>query len=543
MEKLWWALMVFCAGIVGVCLFVAGYSQVRFKGKSRWMREFCLAVAIILAFLATAFYGRAEERKNGETEERTTTNEPRTTIDEARIKELIRQLGADDWQTRETATKELIKIGKPIEPPLYEALQSKDPEIRLRAQMIWDAIHALPKLQAIWQELTATRTQIDAAKYEQKINQLIDQIQNEKNLSEAVKLSLKALASIRLSHVNRSFSGAECYKMTLEGTKRMDTLQDLEQQYRLIEDMAKQGKINQETLNKVKTAIRGNYEALTDMAGLSPEEKDRLIDLVISLCGVEPPEPSLLSQVPKLEDTPEWKAVMEQWQVVSQLKWDQKTSEELEKIRQETARRLQALKGLVAKGYLSISLIALIEQEFEKAQEVRPLDVTCYAPICITPAEISWNRLKYRLPILEKVYLANRINYWTYQKIILSLKKDLAVLEGAGKEWYQARSDIKEAEIEALKKKSQELFAALAEKVSSGSKLSLTDEQKVKEWIKQLGADDWQNREAATQSLAAMLQQTPAVIPFLKEALKSADPEVRLRAQVILDSIGHGTGK
>jgi len=55
---------------------------------------------------------------------------------ETRIKDLIKQLGADDWQIREAATVSLTKIGSVATSYLKEALKSSDPEVRLRSQQI-----------------------------------------------------------------------------------------------------------------------------------------------------------------------------------------------------------------------------------------------------------------------------------------------------------------------------------------------------------------------------------------------------------------------
>ncbi|MBI4833509.1 MAG: HEAT repeat domain-containing protein [Planctomycetes bacterium] len=53
------------------------------------------------------------------------------------IARLIGELGNDDWQTRETATKELIDIGEPVIIPLNETLEKNpDPEVRMRAKFV-----------------------------------------------------------------------------------------------------------------------------------------------------------------------------------------------------------------------------------------------------------------------------------------------------------------------------------------------------------------------------------------------------------------------
>lgn len=57
------------------------------------------------------------------------------------IEELIRNLGNDDWQIRESAQKIIIEMGKDVEPWLREALNNNDIEIRLRAEKLLDQIN------------------------------------------------------------------------------------------------------------------------------------------------------------------------------------------------------------------------------------------------------------------------------------------------------------------------------------------------------------------------------------------------------------------
>ena len=54
-----------------------------------------------------------------------------------KIEELITQLGDEDFNTRESATAELEKIGEPVLEPLRKTLkETKDPETRMRARII-----------------------------------------------------------------------------------------------------------------------------------------------------------------------------------------------------------------------------------------------------------------------------------------------------------------------------------------------------------------------------------------------------------------------
>jgi hypothetical protein len=60
--------------------------------------------------------------------------------DDERVKALIKQLGADDFATRDRATKELAELGAAAVPRLREALKNPDPEVSLRAVALLEKI-------------------------------------------------------------------------------------------------------------------------------------------------------------------------------------------------------------------------------------------------------------------------------------------------------------------------------------------------------------------------------------------------------------------
>lgn len=67
-----------------------------------------------------------------------------------RIKELIKQLGDNDWKKREKTTTELFNIGKPALPFLEEAhRQTTDAEIRLRAGILIKIINRKSLIEAL----------------------------------------------------------------------------------------------------------------------------------------------------------------------------------------------------------------------------------------------------------------------------------------------------------------------------------------------------------------------------------------------------------
>lgn len=65
-----------------------------------------------------------------------------------KVATLIRQLGADEFEARESATKALTRLGSKAKSPLEAARQSSDPEIRNRATAILEELVLAEKLAA-----------------------------------------------------------------------------------------------------------------------------------------------------------------------------------------------------------------------------------------------------------------------------------------------------------------------------------------------------------------------------------------------------------
>jgi hypothetical protein len=59
------------------------------------------------------------------------------------VEKLIAQLGAENFQDRESASNELLRIGPPILPLLRAAKSNDDPEIQTRLEHLIDQLHAL----------------------------------------------------------------------------------------------------------------------------------------------------------------------------------------------------------------------------------------------------------------------------------------------------------------------------------------------------------------------------------------------------------------
>jgi len=82
----------------------------------------------------------------------------------ARLQELIRDLGADEFQKREAASKGLVEIGGPALEALRQAAKkSKDPEVQLRACIVVEQIEAAVAMQEREKELASLRKDLAQA--------------------------------------------------------------------------------------------------------------------------------------------------------------------------------------------------------------------------------------------------------------------------------------------------------------------------------------------------------------------------------------------
>lgn len=170
----------------------------------------------------------------------------------------------------------------------------------------------------------------------------------------------------------------------------------------------------------------------------------------------------------KLENTSEWKNLLEQWETVSNLKDDQLYDYELSKVHRKTEKCINNLKGLVGKGVISLALVELLHKDLEQLQRVMPKippNVNCYSRVVILAPMEAWEQLRIKLPLLEKVVQESKVNDWAYQKVIARLRLDLENLdkindnnEKTGWNNYKTNQHINDGDIEAIKAKARELI-------------------------------------------------------------------------------------
>jgi len=113
---------------------------------TRFLGIWLSAPLLILSLAAAGEPGKAEPAgaPAGEEVQKPPSPEELAKL-QARIAELIKQLGHDEWAKREEATKGLVEIGQVAESALEEAAKSKDPEVSSRAAEALKKIRGNPK--------------------------------------------------------------------------------------------------------------------------------------------------------------------------------------------------------------------------------------------------------------------------------------------------------------------------------------------------------------------------------------------------------------
>jgi hypothetical protein len=175
--------------------------------------------------------------------------------------------------------------------------------------------------------------------------------------------------------------------------------------------------------------------------------------------------------------------------------------------------------------------------------------VMCYCRAFISPTDVSYGRLKERLPLLEKMIAGDRVRPSVIGKVLDTMEADLQVLSKKGawdKKWGRPR--VKKEDVAKLREKIEMRLgemSKLAEKAIPAPARKeverLVDEYltpravepvgaakaRVEKCIAGLAADDYRRREAVQ---AALVKLGAPALGALRKSAESGDEEVRNRA-------------
>ncbi|MEW5822292.1 MAG: hypothetical protein AB1782_19010 [Cyanobacteriota bacterium] len=153
-----------------------------------------------------------------------------------------------------------------------------------------------------WQKVSNTWKNFNKLEYIKDYNKLTDEFNNlEKEMNIAlIKLEqlekarlitteeqnyISLLFKDRMNHLQGSFGMYTCYQPTMDGGKIVNTKQDLENRYDIIEKLFKEKKINSETFTKTRRQIIEDLKVLekSDYTLKKKQINANLIDLIINL--------------------------------------------------------------------------------------------------------------------------------------------------------------------------------------------------------------------------------------------------------------------
>ena len=149
----------------------------------------CFAVAVLIA--CVQFQAFAQEEVPQEPAKPAAAGVQDTNLGEE-IKSMVKRLNADDWQTRESATKRLIEIGAPALSAVSPLRNSEDLEIKNRVEKILATLHYVsPEDCSKIDELVK--------KYKAKDKEEADTDEQKKNKKKAVREIVDEMKKVKFS--------------------------------------------------------------------------------------------------------------------------------------------------------------------------------------------------------------------------------------------------------------------------------------------------------------------------------------------------------
>jgi len=179
--------------------------------------------------------------------------------------------------------------------------------------------------------------------------------------------------------------------------------------------------------------------------------------------AVEAPAKLVAADGKPLADTPEWKALDAAWREASEAASGKRGPYPFDaagkkRLLEALATATANVDALQARGLLSQAEAGLLKDDLAVlvtgVQSKRPTELkgaTCYAPMpYIPPAQQGLRRLTARLPLLEKMAAAEKVQPDAVRKILGTIAQDLALL--AGKDGAPPLPDADRARTEQVRK-------------------------------------------------------------------------------------------
>ncbi|MBI4834144.1 MAG: hypothetical protein HY811_04930 [Planctomycetes bacterium] len=486
MERIGDVVLIIGACIAGLALFVLGYRVIRYsKLQGRWARDFWISVAIVLAFLSASVYGQSKDAAN--------------------------EQGAISSE----------QVGNKQE-------------------------DSFVKLQKIWDGIGRTNNKDEFDKLCKDSNQLVQRILKGKRFTDAVKTTIRLVFNARTEYISHEKLMTTCYEVS-PSNKYIKTMADLENQYVLLGKMYKEGKINQDVIDKSKTAVRNYYEGISEwitdkplLEKLSLEEKREVVDFIVELCEIQVvDELSALvdKRVADVKKTREWRDLRKLFKEMvkympAELEVAGEVEQKLEKQLQSITEKINALKEeptrLALVHMAQIATSVALHLSYSANSDVM---LMCYDRKGLPPRKNS--DYETQMNLLEWMQKEGKITKEVYDKVKQTIDRhEIDKEDPEAERGDYLADDLDHANTVLVFRLLRELYLPVDvrwEDVEPKLK------EKINRLIKDLGADDWQVRESAQ---AALTEIGDPIVPALKEALEKTDqPEIKMRAKKILEEL------
>ncbi len=165
-----------------------------------------------------------------------------------------------------------------------------------------------------------------------------------------------------------------------------------------------------------------------------------LLGVAPAVSAAEAPSKLVAADGKPLAESPEWKSLDATWREASEVASGKRGPYPFDaagkkRLLESLSTSASGIDALRARGLLSESEAGLVKHDLgvlvTGVQSKRPTEMkmaTCYAPMPHMPVQGSLNRLAARLPLLEKLAAAEKVQPSAVKKILGTITQDLAVL-------------------------------------------------------------------------------------------------------------------
>lgn len=212
-----------------------------------------------------------------------------------------------------------------------------------------------------------------------------------------------------------------------------------------LEALAASGAVRPQVIARALDTLAQDVAVLLsddEVGKLQPDAKATAVDLRERATGaLRKLRSETLDGSSELPETHQWKAVMTAWKAAGPLaKSGKSTTAQRKEVDAQFAAARQAIDALVVGGLLSGAEAELLRSDADRlrgeiyANPPTDCQVTCYDMAYMPPAQMSLERLRKRLPLLENAAMKGVVSPRALALVLPSVRADLELLAAEGAE-------------------------------------------------------------------------------------------------------------